>query len=105
MSTAAEASLINDEDYFTSAPLTSAPSIPKSSYRLIPNITKVDDIVGVIVKAINLPTSFSSFSYKIQPQAGLLDAIGAWEDYEDIDGFINEVYKKREKSLDRTVDI
>lgn len=90
MSTA-EVNLISDEDC-----VTSALPISGSSFTVIPSITIIDDIKEVIAKAI---------SYKIKPQAGLLDAVGAWEDYEDIDGFIDEVYKKRKKSLDRTVDI
>lgn len=41
----------------------------------------------------------------IQAKGGLLAAIGAWEDFEDIDKFIDEIYKAREKAVDREVDL
>ncbi len=34
---------------------------------------------------------------------GLLAAIGAWEDFEDIDRFIKHIYRKRRKAKDRNV--
>lgn len=98
MSTA-EYNLINYEDC-----LTPAPPISESSFSIIP-ITIIPDIIGGIVKTINIPFELSNLTYEIKPQAGLLDAVGAWGDYEDIDGFIDDVYKKREKSFDRAVDI
>lgn len=97
MSTA-EVDLLDIEDCSSSVPLS------KSSFRIIPNVV-TKRINNVIVNTINLPSGLSELSYKIKDEAGILDAVGAWRDYEDIDGFIEDIYKKREKSLDRTVDI
>ncbi|KHE93095.1 MAG: hypothetical protein K8F52_11990 [Candidatus Scalindua rubra] len=97
MSTA-EVNLLNIEDCFTSAPLS------ESSFRIIPNVV-TERINNVIVNTINLPSELSELPYKIKDQAVILDAVGAWKDYEDIDGFIEDIYQKREKSLDRAVDI
>lgn len=36
---------------------------------------------------------------------GLITAIGAWSEYENIEDFINEIYKTREKSKDRLIDL
>jgi prevent-host-death family protein len=38
-----------------------------------------------------------------QPRPGLLAAIGAWEDYDDLDRFIEQLYKAREAAAGRAV--
>ncbi len=34
---------------------------------------------------------------------GLLAAIGAWEEFDDIDGMIKHIYKERRKAKDRSI--
>ncbi len=48
-----------------------------------------------------LPTSIEA----IGQMGGLITAVGAWSEYDNIEDFINEIYKMREKSGDRTVDL
>ncbi len=38
-----------------------------------------------------------------RPRRGLLAAIGAWADYEDLDQIIREIYEARERAVDRPV--
>lgn len=41
----------------------------------------------------------------VQAKGGLLAAIGAWKDYENIDEVVKEIYIKREGSFGRPVDL
>ena len=40
---------------------------------------------------------------RAEEKKGLLAAIGAWEDFEDVDRFIKHIYRKRRKAKDRNV--
>jgi len=44
-------------------------------------------------------------SSKKEKRKGLLAAIGAWEDYEELDKVIKDIYKNRKRSRDRKADI
>lgn len=98
MSVTAEVDLINEEDCFTSTPLS-------GSFRIIPRVKIIKEIQDAIVRGINLSSGPSQPPYEIKPQGELLDAVGAWEDYDDIDKFIEEIYKKRGKSFGRNVNL
>ena len=56
------------------------------------------------------PLPKAEFEIKVQrveepTKGGLLAAVGAWEDFEDIDRLIDEIYKARGKAVDREVDL
>ncbi len=99
MSVTAEIDSIDEEDYLTSTPLSGL------SFRIIPRVKVITEIQNAIVKAINLSIGPSQPPYEIKAQGELLDAVGAWEDYDDIDKFIEEIYKKRGKSFGRNVNL
>jgi antitoxin (DNA-binding transcriptional repressor) of toxin-antitoxin stability system len=39
-----------------------------------------------------------------EPRRGLAAAVGAWEDYPDVDAFIADIRSARERALDRDVE-
>lgn len=86
---AAEIELIDKKAYFTAEPLYGCVIVsPTISY------IKIDMVNVQVIQTAEL---------KIEPQGGLLAAIGAWEDYDGIDEFVEDIYKKREKAFDRSV--
>jgi antitoxin (DNA-binding transcriptional repressor) of toxin-antitoxin stability system len=39
---------------------------------------------------------------EIEKKKGLLAAVGAWEDFEDLERTVSDIYKKRKRSKDRS---
>ncbi|MDP2682369.1 MAG: hypothetical protein Q8P28_06130 [Deltaproteobacteria bacterium] len=84
---AAEVDLIDNKAYFTAEPL-------YGEFIVSPTYIKIDAINVLFIQTTEL---------KIELKGGLLAAIGAWEDYDGIDEFVEDIYRKREKAFDRSV--
>ena len=83
LTSAAEIELIDKKAYFTVEPFYGCEFIVSR-----PTYTEIDAFNVLFRQTAEL---------KIEPQGGLLAAIGAWEDYDGIDEFVEDIYKKREK--------
>ncbi len=53
-------------------------------------------------KNIGVAEVKKAFSTVISEVGGLLAAIGAWEDFEDLDSMVSAIYERRKKSKDRS---
>ena len=90
LTSAAEVDLLDKDAYFTGEPL-----YYKNSFIISQVVSHIK--IGMIHVQVIKP--------QIESNKGLLAAIGAWAEFDNIDEFVEEIYKKREQSFDRSVDL
>lgn len=59
--------------------------------------------VAALVGLDDLEKLSADQSHGPRPRRGLLAAIGAWADYDDLDHLIDEIYAARDAAVDRPV--
>ncbi|HBR18295.1 MAG: hypothetical protein A3G39_01600 [Deltaproteobacteria bacterium RIFCSPLOWO2_12_FULL_43_16] len=90
LTSAVEVDLVDKDAYFTGEPCYYEKSF----------------IVSQVVSPIKIGMiHVQVIEYQIESKKGLLAAIGAWEEFDNIDEFVEDIYRKRGQSFDRSVDL